>query len=63
MRQTLIVSILAAFLASCAIVPAGWDDHRDRNYPDRGYNRDNPHARDHDSTRPGTDSRDDRPRR
>lgn len=39
MKNVLILSILAAALGGCAIVPAGYDDNREGYYQERGYNR------------------------
>ena len=38
MKYILILSILA-LLGGCAIVPAGYGDHRDGYYRERDYNR------------------------
>ena len=40
MKHILTLSILAALLGGCAIVPAGYGDHRDGYYyRERSYNR------------------------
>jgi hypothetical protein len=39
MKHSLILSILAALLGGCAIVPAGYGDHRDGYYQERRYDR------------------------
>jgi hypothetical protein len=47
MKYILILSILAALLGGCAIVPAGYGDHRDGySYRERGYNRGDGNYRD-----------------
>ena len=39
MKPILVLSLAAAMLGGCAIVPAGYGDHRDGYYADRGYHR------------------------
>jgi hypothetical protein len=52
MKYTLILSIIAASLGSCAIVPAGSGDSRDRYYRNHdGYDRDRSYSRSDDNYR------------
>ncbi len=46
MKYALTLSILAALLAGCAIVPAGYGDHRNGYYEQRDYNRGDGYNRD-----------------
>jgi hypothetical protein len=52
MKYILLLSIIAASLASCAIVPAGYGDSRDRYYYNHdGYDRDRGYSRGDDNYR------------
>jgi hypothetical protein len=52
MKHILLLSIIAASLASCAIVPAGYGDSRDRYYYNHdGYDRDRGYTRGDDNYR------------
>jgi hypothetical protein len=52
MKYILILSIIAASLGSCAIVPAGYGDSRDRYYHYHdGYDRDRGYSRGDDDYR------------
>jgi hypothetical protein len=46
MKYALTLSILAALLGGCAIVPAGYGDHRNGYYEQRDYNRGDGYYRD-----------------
>ena len=60
MKYILLLSIVAASLASCAIVPAGYDS-RDRYYYNHdGYDRDRSYSRSDDNYRDRNYSRGDR---
>ncbi len=39
LKSILILSILAALLGGCVVVPAGYGDNRNGYYGERGYNR------------------------
>jgi hypothetical protein len=52
MKYILILSIIAASLGSCAIVPAGYGDSRDRYYRNHdGYDRDRSYGQSDDKYR------------
>lgn len=60
MKHILILSIIAASLGSCAIVPAGYGDSRDRYYYNHdGYDRDRGYSRGDDNYRDRNYSRGD----
>jgi len=60
MKYILILSIIAASLGSCAIVPAGYGDSRDRYYNNHdGYDRDRGYSRGGDNYRERNYSRGD----
>jgi hypothetical protein len=46
MKRTLLLSIIAALLGGCAVVPVGYGEHRDGYYRDRSYSRDGYYPRD-----------------
>lgn len=51
MKYIFFLSILAALLGGCAIVPLEYGDHREGYYQDRGYHRDDGHYQQRDHNR------------
>ena len=51
MKSILTLSILAALLGGCAIVPLEYGDHHDGYYQDRGYHRNDGYYQQRDHNR------------
>jgi hypothetical protein len=51
MKYISFLSILAALLGGCAIVPLEYGDHHDGYYQDRGYHRDDGYYQQRDHNR------------